>query len=111
MQNMHNQSVVVLWHYTITVKAAELKTYPFYIKTSILDLFFVFNAIDSPDIISSNKQPKCYFDAGLHKLLSFMHQISYKQNRFRLMSVLVRNCACKRADMHVTELVLFWSSG
>ena len=104
---MHNQSVVVLWHYTITVKAAELKTYPFYIKTSILDLLFVFNAIDSPDIISSNKQPKCYFDAGLHKLLSFMHQISYKQNRFRHMSVLVRNCACKRADMHVTKLVLF----
>ena len=41
MQNMHNQSVVVLWHHTITVKAPELKTYPFYIKTSILDLLFI----------------------------------------------------------------------
>ena len=36
MQNMHNQSVVVLWHYTIIV-TPELKTDFFYIKTLIFD--------------------------------------------------------------------------
>ena len=40
MQNIRNQSVVVLWHYTIIVVNPELKTDFFYIKTLIFDLFF-----------------------------------------------------------------------
>ena len=40
MQNMRNQSVAVLWHYTIIVVTPELKTDFSYIKTLIFDLFF-----------------------------------------------------------------------
>ena len=56
---MCNQTVVVLWHNTIVV-TPELKTHFSYIKFLIFDLFFlmVFNAIDSPDTVSSIKQPK-----------------------------------------------------
>ena len=32
MQNMHNESVAALWHYTIVVVAPELKTYSSNIK-------------------------------------------------------------------------------
>ena len=61
MQNMHNESVIVLWHYTVIVVTSGLKTDFSYIKTLTFDLFFflmVFNAIDSLDIVSSSKQPK-----------------------------------------------------
>ena len=40
MQNMRNQSVVVLWHYTIMVVTPDLKTDFSYIKTLIFDLLF-----------------------------------------------------------------------
>ena len=40
MQNMRNQSVVVLWYYTIIVATPESKTDFSYIKTLIFDLFF-----------------------------------------------------------------------
>ena len=40
MQNMRNQSVVALWHYTIIVLTPKLKTNFSYIKTLIFDLFF-----------------------------------------------------------------------
>ena len=79
MQSMRNQSVVVLWHYTIIVVAPELKTDFSYMKTLILDLFslMVFNAIDSPDIVSFSKQPKyvtleyCCMSIPLYIILNF----------------------------------------
>ena len=40
MQNMCNQSVAVLWHYTIIVITLELKIDFSYIKILIFDLFF-----------------------------------------------------------------------
>ena len=57
MKNKRNQSVVVLWHYTIIVVTSGLKTNFSYMKFLILDLFFlmVFNAIDSQDIVTSSK--------------------------------------------------------
>ena len=80
MQSIPNQIVVVLWHYTIIVVTPELKTDFSYIKTLIFDLSFlkVFNAIDSPDIVSSSKQPKyvtleyCFILIPLYIILSFL---------------------------------------
>ena len=40
MQHMRNQSVAVLWHYTIIVETPELKTDFPYKKTLVFDLFF-----------------------------------------------------------------------
>ena len=55
---MRSQSVVVLWHYTIIIVTPGLKTDFSYTKTLIFDYFFIgFNAIDSPDIAFSSKQP------------------------------------------------------
>ena len=78
IQNICNQSVAVLWHYTIIIVTPELKTDFSYIKTLIFDLFLmVFNAIDSPDIVSSSKQPKyvtleyCFISVPLYIILSF----------------------------------------
>ena len=80
MHSMRNQNVVVLWHYTIIVVTPELKTDFSYIKTLIFDLSFlkVFNAIDSPDIVSSSKQPKfvtleyCFILIPFYIILSFL---------------------------------------
>ena len=55
MQNMCNQSEIVLWHYTIVV-AQELKIDSSYKQTLILGLFF--NVVDSLDIVLPCKQPK-----------------------------------------------------
>ena len=79
MQNMRNQSVAVLWHYTIIIVTPELKTDFSYTKTLISDLFFkwFFNAIDSPNIVLSSKQPKyvtlkyCFISIPLSIILSF----------------------------------------
>ena len=59
MQNMHNQSVFVLWHYTIIIQALELKTFSFYVIILMLDLFFkwVSNATDSQDVSLSVSYP------------------------------------------------------
>ena len=40
LQNRRNQSVIVLWYYTIIAVTPELKTDFSYIKTLIFDLFF-----------------------------------------------------------------------
>ena len=44
MQNMCNQSEIVLWHYTIVV-AQELKIDSSYKQTLILGLFFLMSLI------------------------------------------------------------------
>ena len=57
-QNMRNQSVVVLWHYTIIIVTPEFKT-DFSQKKKFLFVFLmVFNVIDSSDIVLSSKQRK-----------------------------------------------------
>ena len=71
------KNVTVLWHYTIIVVTQELKTNFSYIKTLIFGVFLmVFNAIDSPDIVSSIKQPRyvtleyCFILIPLYIILS-----------------------------------------
>ena len=66
MQNMSNQIVVILWHYTIMVIALELKTdSSSYTKTLIFDLFFqwflmplilqtLFRAVSNPNMLLWN---------------------------------------------------------
>ena len=76
MQNMRNQSVVALWHYTIIVLTPKLKTNFSYIKTLIFDLFFKWFLM--PLILQTLSRPVsnqiCYFGVLLY-FNSIIHYI------------------------------------